>query len=120
VSIIDLAYLVRGREEGPDMDMTTLVKDLAVLLTPLLPYLLKAGEKAAEEAGKKLGGDAWDRAKALWAKLRPKVEAKPAAQEAVQDAAAAPNDKDMQAALRLQLRKLLGSPGTAVMGRKIS
>jgi hypothetical protein len=89
------------------MDVTTLAKDLAVFLIPFLPYLLKAGEKAAEEAGKKLGGDAWDRAKGLWAKLRPKVEAKPAAQEAVQDAAAAPNDEDIQAALRLQLRKLL-------------
>jgi hypothetical protein len=89
------------------MDVITLAKDLAVFLTPLLPYLLKAGEKAAEEAGKKLGGDAWDRAKGLWVKLRPKVEAKPAAQEAVQDAAAAPNDEEIQAALRLQLRKLL-------------
>ena len=61
------------------MDVTTLAKDLVVFLTPFLPYLLKAGEKAAEEAGKKFGGDAWDRAKGLWAKLRPKVEAKPAA-----------------------------------------
>ena len=99
------------------MDVTTLAKDLAVFLTPLLPYLLKAGEKAAEEAGKKLGGDAWDRAKGLWAKLRPKVEAKPAAQEAVQDAAAAPNDEDIQAALRLQLRKLLAED--AVLAREI-
>jgi hypothetical protein len=95
------------KKEGADMNVTTLAKDLAVFLIPLLPYLLKAGEKAAEEAGKKFGGDAWDRAKVLWAKLRPKVEAKPAAQEAVQDAAAAPNDDDIQAALRLQLRKLL-------------
>jgi hypothetical protein len=54
-----------------------------------------------------MGGDAWDRAKGLWAKLRPKVEAKPVAQEAVQDAAAAPNDDDIRAAFRLQLRKLL-------------
>jgi hypothetical protein len=99
------------------MDVTTLAKDLAVFLTPFLPYLLKAGEKAAEEAGKKLGGDAWDRAKGLWAKLRPKVEAKPAAQEAVQDAAAVPNDNDIQAALRLQLRKLLAED--AVLAREI-
>ena len=99
------------------MDVTTLAKDLVVFLTPLLPYLLKAGEKAAEEAGKKLGGDAWDRAKGLWAKLRPKVEAKPAAQEAVQDAVAAPNDEDIQAALRLQLRKLLAED--AVLAREI-
>jgi hypothetical protein len=99
------------------MDVTTLAKDLAVFLIPFLPYLLKAGEKAAEEAGKKLGGDAWDRAKGLWGKLRPKVEAKPAAQEAVQDAAATPNDNDIQAALRLQLRKLLAED--AVLAREI-
>jgi hypothetical protein len=99
------------------MDVTTLAKDLAVFLTPFLPYLLKAGEKAAEEAGKKLGGDAWDRAKGLWAKLRPKVEAKPAAQEAVQDAAAVPNDNDIHAALRLQLRKLLAED--AVLAREM-
>jgi hypothetical protein len=99
------------------MDVTTLPKDLAVFLTPLLPNLLKAGEKAAEEAGKKLGGDAWELAKVLWAKLRPKVEAKPAAQEAVQDAAAAPNDNDMYAALRLQLRKLLAED--AVLAREM-
>ncbi len=89
------------------MDIATLAKDIGLFLTPFLPYLLKAGEKAAEEAGKKLGGDAWDRAKTLWGGLRPKVEARPAAQEAVTDAATEPQNADAQAALRLQLRKLL-------------
>jgi hypothetical protein len=93
------------------MDVTMLAKDLAVFFTPLLPYLLKAGEKAVEEVGKKFGADTWDLAKALWGKIRPKVEAKPAAQEAVQDAAAMPNDEDIQAALRLQLKKLLAEDG---------
>ena len=88
------------------MDIATLAKEVALFLTPFLPYLLKAGEKAAEEAGKELGGDAWDRAKGLWSRLRPQIEAKPAAQEAVTDAAAAPHDEDAQAALRLQLKKL--------------
>jgi len=83
------------------------IDELLRFLTPFLPYLLKVGEKAAEEAGKKLGEAAWDRAKALWAHLRPKVEAKPTAQEAVQEVAAHPDDKDAQAALRLQLRKIL-------------
>jgi hypothetical protein len=100
------------------MDVTTLARDLAVFLTPFLPYLLKAGEKVAEEVGKKFGAATWDRAKALWEKLRSKVEAKPAAQEAVQDAAAAPNDEDIQAALRLQLRKLLAED--AVFAREIA
>lgn len=89
------------------MDIATLAKDVTLFLTPFLPYLLKAGEKASEEAGKKLGGDAWDRAKGLWGKLRPKVEAKPAAQEAVADAATEPKNEDAQASLRQQLRKLL-------------
>ena len=53
MGIIDLASLASGREWRPEMDVVTLAKDLAVFLTPLLPYLLKAGEKAAEEAGKK-------------------------------------------------------------------
>ncbi len=89
------------------MDIQTLAQQVTPFLAPFLPYLLKAGEKAAEEAGKKFGADAWERAKALWTKLRPKVEAKPTAHEAVQDVAAAPDDPDTQAALRLQLKKLL-------------
>jgi len=89
------------------MDVQTLAKEVVTFLAPFLPYLVKVGEEAAKEAGKKFGEAAWEQAKALWGKLRPKVEAKPAAQEAVQDAAAAPDDPDAQAALRLQLKKLL-------------
>jgi hypothetical protein len=93
--------------KGLTMDEAALSRGLVVYLLPFLPYLLKAGEKAAEEAGEKLGADAWEWAKTLWGKLRPKVEAKPSIREAVEDAAAAPDDVDAQAALRLQLRKLL-------------
>ena len=42
-----------------------------------------------------------------WDKFWPKVEERPGAQEAVQDAAAAPDDADARAALRLLLKKLL-------------
>ena len=89
------------------MDIATLAKDVTRFLPPFLPYLLKAGEKTAEEAGKELGGDAWECARGLWHRLRPQIEAKPTAREAVTNAAAAPQDGDAQAALRLQLRKLL-------------
>lgn len=89
------------------MDISELAQALTTTLIPVLPYLLKAGEKASEEAGKKIAGDSWEYAKDLWAKLRPKVDAKPAALEAANDAARAPDDIDAQAALRLQLRKLL-------------
>jgi len=80
-------------------------------LAPYLPYLLKglklAGQEAARKLGEKAGEQSLDRAKALWEKLRPKVEAKPAALEAVQDVATRPDDEDALAALRLQLKKLL-------------
>ncbi|MGQ9928666.1 MAG: hypothetical protein ACUVS4_17615 [Chloroflexaceae bacterium] len=89
------------------MDITQLSRQLVQFLAPALPFLLGLGGKAAEEAEKKLGTEAWEQAQALWARLKPKVEAKPAAQEAAQEAAAHPADEDAQAALRLQLRKLL-------------
>jgi hypothetical protein len=89
------------------MDNTMLVQNLSAFLAPFLPYLLKTSEKAIEEVGKQLGADAWRRASVLWGKLRTKMEANPAAQEAAQDVANAPEDADAQAALRLQLRKLL-------------
>jgi len=94
------------------MDPQTLAQQIVPFLAPFLPYLLKAGERAAEEMGKNLGSEAWEQAKALWSKLRPKVEAKPAAQEAAQDVAANPEDADAQAALRLQLKKLLAEDKT--------
>ncbi len=84
---------------------------LVQFLAPYLPYLLKGLKLAGQEAAKKLGEKAseqgFEQAKALWDKLRPKVEANPAALEAATDVAAHPNDEDALAALRLQLKKLL-------------
>ena len=91
------------------MDIQALAQQLVGFLAPFLPYLLKAGEEAAGEAGKKFGAEAWEQAKALWAKLRPRVEARPAAQEAAQDVAANPQNEGAQAALRWQLEKLLSA-----------
>jgi hypothetical protein len=89
------------------MDIGTMASSVTAALVPLLPYLLKAGEKAAEETGKAAAGQGWEWGKSLWSKLRPKVEAKPAALEAAQDVAHAPDDEDLQIALRVQLKKLL-------------
>jgi len=84
---------------------------LVQFLAPFLPYLLKgvklAGQEAAKKLGEKAGEQGFEQARALWEKLRPKVEAKPAALEAAQDTAAHPDDEDALAALRLQLKKLL-------------
>ena len=89
------------------MDIGALASSVTTALVPLLPYLLKAGEKAAEETGKTVAGQSWEWAKSLWTKLKPQVEAKPAALEAAQDVARAPEDEDLQVTLRVQLKKLL-------------
>ena len=89
------------------MDIGALASSVTAALVPLLPYLLKAGDKAAEEAGKTVGSQSLEWAKSLWIKLKPTVEAKPAALEAAQDVAESPEDEDAQVALRRQLRKLL-------------
>ncbi len=89
------------------MDPTELAQKIGAFLLPLLPYLLKAGEEAAKEAGKKFGGEAWEKAKALWGRLRPRVEAKPAAQQAVQEAAADPQNAAKQEALVQALAQVL-------------
>jgi hypothetical protein len=84
---------------------------LVQFLAPFLPYLVKglklAGQEAAKALGEKAGEQGFEQAKTLWDKLRPKVEARPAALEAAQDAATHPDDEDALAALRLQLKKLL-------------
>jgi hypothetical protein len=89
------------------MDIGALASSLTTALVPLLPYLLKAGEKAAEETGKNVASQSLEWGKSLWSKLKPKVEAKPAALEAAQDAVQMPDNADAQGALRLQLYKLL-------------
>lgn len=80
---------------------------LASFLAPCLPFLVKGGEEAAKEAGKKFGGEVWERAQVVWSKLVPKLEARPAAREIAGDLAGDPEDADLQAALRGQLKKLL-------------
>src|SRR5437868_2765828 len=89
------------------MDVGALANSLTTVLVPLLPYLIKAVEKAAEETAKRAAGESWEWAKSLWTKLKPKVDAKAAALEAAQDVAQSPGDEDLQATLRVQLKKLL-------------
>ena len=86
---------------------------LTTFLTPFLPYLLKLGkgaaETATETAANKFGEAAWQKAQTVWTRLSPKVEAKASAKEAAADVASNPTDEDAQAALRLQLKKLLAN-----------
>ncbi|WGV24742.1 hypothetical protein [Halotia branconii] len=90
------------------MDITLLVK----ILAPCLPFLLNVGNKAVEGASQKVGEDVWNKAKVIWAKLHPQVEAKAAAKEVATDVATNPDDEDLQASLRVQLKKILDADKT--------
>ena len=85
------------------------VAALTAFLSPFLPALMRAGESALEAAATRAGGEALEHAKALWARLRPKVEEKPAAAEAAGKVAEAPDDPRWQTALELQLEELLAA-----------
>lgn len=87
------------------MNINLLVKVLA----PCLPFLMNIGNKVTEKATKEISENIWNKAKAIWTKLQPKVEEKEAAKEASIDLANNPNDEDYQAALRVQLKKILES-----------
>ena len=89
------------------MDLALLADTLRIFLAPALPYLLKAVGKASEEAGKKVGGEAVEKAQEVWQKLRPAVEDRPGALTAAKDAAAAPKDEESQTVWKVQLRKIL-------------
>ncbi|MGH8059982.1 MAG: hypothetical protein ACREOH_22545 [Candidatus Entotheonellia bacterium] len=69
----------------------------------LAPYLIKAGGKAAEEVGKKLP----DLARNMWHAVTARFKGKPAAEEAVKDFVAKPDDQLNQAAFAKELRKVL-------------
>jgi hypothetical protein len=84
-----------------------LAGQLVQVLSPFLPYLVKAGEDLGTRAGQQLEATGWDLASKLWGRLGSKVDARPAAREAAADLAAQPDDADAQAALRVQLKKLL-------------
>jgi hypothetical protein len=87
------------------------IATLTAFISPFLPFLLKLGGKAAEKvtesAAGKFGEASWSNAQAVWEKLSPKVEAKESAKEAALDVANAPEDDDLLAALRVQIKKLL-------------
>jgi hypothetical protein len=94
-----------------DVAIAELAHQARDLLTPFLPYLLPAatgvGKAALKKAGERIGDATWNKAEALWNKVWPKIQERPAALESAQDLAAAPNDNDAQAAFFLQLRKML-------------
>ncbi|GIL14956.1 MAG: hypothetical protein BroJett039_01290 [Chloroflexota bacterium] len=100
----------------PLPDPSALAQQLVTLLAPYLPLLTAGAEKVGEGAAKKLGEKfsetGWDSAQKIWNKLRPKVQAKEAAQEAVEDVVKTPNDADTQTVLKKQIEKILAQDTT--------
>lgn len=80
---------------------------LTAFLAPFLPFLIKFAEKASEKVGEKFGEDAWNKAKAVWSKLHPKVEAKEDLKLATEQVAAKPESNARKAVLQEELETLL-------------
>lgn len=83
------------------MDPSQLASELVKIL---VPFLLAGGAEMAKGAAGKVGENVVAQ---IWDKLRPKVQAKEAAREAVQDVISAPNDADAQTVLKKQFEKIL-------------
>jgi hypothetical protein len=90
---------------------TAIVKQVAEVVAPALPYLMgpaaAAGQKIAEKAKDKLGEEAWDKATRIWDKIRPEVEKNPDAGKALKKVADNPDNQLAKEALPLSLQELL-------------
>ena len=88
------------------MDIT-IATEVAAALAPALPYLLKGTEEAAKEAGKKLGSAVWDKCVKIWELLKPKVEGKPSASNALDRIVKEPERKGAQTASQVEIEDIL-------------
>ena len=89
------------------MDFGQVSKEVAEWIAPALPYLIMLKDKVAEGFGRKIGEDAWIKAKALWSKLPPKVQDNPFAVRPGETAVAGPASPEALASFRTQLSELL-------------
>jgi hypothetical protein len=85
---------------------------LTAFLAPFVAPLLAKTQEAAADAVQQFGEAAWDQAQQLWQRIGDRVFERPAAKEAVEDVAKAPDDPRATSALELQLEKILSAdPG---------
>lgn len=96
------------------MDLKLLADALVITLEPVLPYLITGGTEAVKATGKKVGDEAFELGRKLWARLQKPVEESPRALAAAEEVAEALDDADARGGLRRQLLKLLeADPGLA-------
>ncbi len=102
------AYM--GTEGMRSMDAVTINTLTSNVIAVLAPFLTKAGEELAKQAGKA----ETDKISALYQSLKARLKNHPTTAEALTDLGAAPDDEDAHAVLRLQLKKQLTTdPGFA-------
>lgn len=84
------------------MDVAQLTTSVWTALQPFLPLI---ASKGAEELGRRAVGE-------LWETVRRKLSTKPASREALEDLLHSPQDADLQAQFRAQLKKALAEDPT--------
>jgi len=82
------------------MNWAQVASATTAILTPLLPYLIRASEKTAEEIGKQLGVAVWEKAKSLYEAIRAKFAGDAYAEETLRRAAEKPADEGRRSALQ--------------------
>lgn len=91
------------------MDLAALAAVVTGAIAPCLGFLLGLAGKIPEGAAQKLGEDGLAWLQKLWGKLKAAIASNPAADEATRDLAQNPDDADLQAAFRVQVKKLLSA-----------
>jgi formylglycine-generating enzyme required for sulfatase activity len=92
------------------MDIPQLAADTAKFIAPYLPYLIAgtklAAKAAIEKTGENFSDAVWKKAEELWGKLKPKVDATPSAQSAIEKAARKPEDPRVLGNLEVELEEI--------------
>lgn len=89
------------------MSIVELVEKVTTLLIPAMPYLQKAEGEASTEVVSQEDVNGWERVKILWQWLKPRLERRPIAMEAVTNLFRKPRNPDFQATFRTQLTIIL-------------
>ena len=90
------------------MDPKVIATLASSIVAVLAPYLAKASAEFTKEIGK-IG---IEKVGALYQAIKAHFQSQPAAEEALKDMEATPDDEDTQAALRLQLKKQMEADPT--------
>jgi MoxR-like ATPase len=95
-------YVDERKWRGEILDYLGMAQSAVEIMAPALPFLIMGGKKAVEEAGRKIGSDAYDKAKSIW----DKVNSNKKIQEAAKDVSVSPENEANRLKLAKQLEDL--------------